>query len=64
MTKILGGKWFKMNAQSSINAYELAQILQTMQITLSEDTYNKLDKNLRRHFHETEIEHAEDAEQK
>ncbi len=43
-------KWYKLDALSSINAYELAQILQTMKIAIDEEMYHNMKRDLKRHF--------------
>jgi hypothetical protein len=43
-------KWYKMDALSSITAYELAQILQAMEIGVAENVLEKMPRDVRRHF--------------
>lgn len=43
--------FYKLNPQSSVTAYEVAQILAAMEIEISLPVLEKLDKNTRRHFH-------------
>lgn len=50
--------WYKLDALSSINAYELAQILQTMQIAIDREMYDNMKKDLKRHFQPMSEEEA------
>jgi len=46
------GDWYAMDVYPDITAYELALILQSMEIKLSPEVYNSLPKELHRHFRE------------
>ena len=51
--------WYKLDALSSITAYELAQILQSMEIKCDENVLNKMPKDCRRHFQKCAAEDNE-----
>jgi hypothetical protein len=51
--KMSDTKWYKLDALSSITAYELAQIFQSMDITVQEDVLLKMPRDVRRHFQVT-----------
>jgi hypothetical protein len=43
--------WYKFNPLSSITAYELAQILMTTELTLSQGVMDQMPKECKKHFH-------------
>lgn len=49
-------KFYKLNALSSITAYEVVQILQVMELEISQSVLEKLPKDIRRHFQESKDE--------
>lgn len=54
-------QWYKLNSMSSINAYDLAQIIQHIyQIKIDENLFNTLPKEVKHHFQKiTEAEAKE-----
>jgi len=54
-------KFYRMDALSSITAYELAQILQSMEISISDEIYDNLKKDIKRHFREEREEENVDG---
>lgn len=47
-------KWYRLDALSSITAYEIAKILQLFEMTCDQTTIDRLPKDVKRHFQVTD----------
>ena len=49
--------WFSFDPLSSITAYEVAQILKTLEMKIDKEALDNLPKDLRRHFRQSKVEY-------
>lgn len=59
MTEIRGD-WYAFDPLSSITAYEVAQVMMTLQFAVSPEIFDTLPKDLKRHFQKKVYEDDKD----